>query len=74
MSSNNGASGSSTFQSYVDSAVGAAQSAMASVTGNTADQVCDHSPLPESCAETNDMQQNQADNTMGFATLKNKAG
>ncbi|OKL63568.1 hypothetical protein UA08_01692 [Talaromyces atroroseus] len=36
--SSNGASGSSTFQSYVDSAVGAAQSAVASVTGNSADQ------------------------------------
>jgi hypothetical protein len=31
----------STLQSYVDQAVGAAQSALGSLTGSTADKVCD---------------------------------
>lgn len=42
MSSSN--NNNSTIQSYVDSAVGAAQSVLSSVTGNPADQVCIYFP------------------------------
>jgi hypothetical protein len=40
----------STLKSYVDSATGAIQSGVASLTGNASDQVCPSAPLVLSCA------------------------
>jgi uncharacterized protein YjbJ (UPF0337 family) len=71
MSSNN-KDQTSTLQSYVDSATGAAQSALGSLTGSTADKVCSISLLLSLCisAHTNPPHQAQGENKKSVAAVE----
>jgi uncharacterized protein YjbJ (UPF0337 family) len=66
----------STLQSYIDSASGAVQSAIGSLTGNASDQVCLHLhlyPLSSSSASHTNTPQNAGEAKKDKAQLENEA-